>query len=77
MSIVQQLVGQIPWGHNITLLTKVKDSAEREWYAHAAIEYALKDIAKPVGISEYRLIESIPEDLQGDLPRWAYNDAFF
>ncbi len=38
-SIVQQLVGQIPWGHNITLLTKVKDSAEREWYAHAAIEY--------------------------------------
>ena len=31
-SIVQQLVGQIPWGHNIVLLTKVKDSAEREWY---------------------------------------------
>jgi predicted nuclease of restriction endonuclease-like (RecB) superfamily len=23
--IVQQLVGQIPWGHNIVLLTKVKD----------------------------------------------------
>ena len=38
-SIVQQLIGQIPWGHNITLLTKVKDSAEREWYARAAIEY--------------------------------------
>ena len=31
-------------------------------------EYALKDITKPVGISEYRLIESIPEDLQGCLP---------
>src|ERR1039457_6941282 len=31
-------------------------------------EYALKDISKPVGISEYRLIESIPEDLQGSLP---------
>lgn len=31
-------------------------------------EYALKDITKPVGISEYRLIESIPEDLQGNLP---------
>jgi predicted nuclease of restriction endonuclease-like (RecB) superfamily len=38
-SIVQQLVGQIPWGHNITLLSKVKDCAEREWYARAAIEY--------------------------------------
>ena len=31
-------------------------------------EYALKDISKPVGISEYRLIEAIPEDLQGSLP---------
>lgn len=31
-------------------------------------EYALKDISKPVGISEYRLIESIPEDLRGSLP---------
>jgi predicted nuclease of restriction endonuclease-like (RecB) superfamily len=31
-------------------------------------EYALKDISKPVGISEYRLIESIPESLQGSLP---------
>jgi len=31
-------------------------------------EYALKDISKPVGISEYRLSESIPENLQGSLP---------
>lgn len=31
-------------------------------------EYALKDISKPVGISEYRLIESIPENLRGSLP---------
>lgn len=31
-------------------------------------EYALKDISKPVGIAEYRLVESIPEDLQGSLP---------
>lgn len=36
--IVQQLVGQIPWGHNIALLTKVKDHSEREWYARATIE---------------------------------------
>ena len=37
--IVQQLVGQIPWGHNIVLFTKVKDQQEREWYARAAIEH--------------------------------------
>ena len=38
-SIVQQLVGQIPWGHNVTLLSKLNDCAEREWYARATIEY--------------------------------------
>lgn len=31
-------------------------------------EYALKDIAKPVGISEYRLVEAIPEELKTSLP---------
>jgi hypothetical protein len=31
-------------------------------------EYALKDISKPVGVSEYQLIASIPENLKGSLP---------
>lgn len=31
-------------------------------------EYALRDINKPIGISEYRLAESLPETLQGSLP---------
>ena len=35
--IVQQLVGQIPWGHNILLLTKLKKPAHRHWYAQATI----------------------------------------
>nr|WP_321496361.1 PDDEXK nuclease domain-containing protein [uncultured Methanolobus sp.] len=38
VSIVQQLVGQLPWGHNVTLITKIKDPALREWYAGACIE---------------------------------------
>lgn len=38
-SIGQQLVAQIPWGHNIRLLQKVKDHTEREWYARACIEH--------------------------------------
>lgn len=37
--IVQQLVGQIPWGHNIVLLSKVKSRGEREWYVAKAIEH--------------------------------------
>lgn len=31
-------------------------------------EYALKDIAKPVGVSEYSLVEAIPEELKTSLP---------
>jgi predicted nuclease of restriction endonuclease-like (RecB) superfamily len=31
-------------------------------------EYALRDINKPIGISEYRLAESLPETLKGSLP---------
>jgi predicted nuclease of restriction endonuclease-like (RecB) superfamily len=37
--LVQQLVSQLPWGHNIALLQKVKDPAAREWYARATIQH--------------------------------------
>jgi len=37
--IVPQLVAQIPWGHNISLMEKVKDPAKRNWYAQAAFEH--------------------------------------
>jgi len=46
---IQQAVGflevppdyclNIPWGHNVILLNKVKDLIEREWYARRAIEH--------------------------------------
>ncbi|WP_294567748.1 YhcG family protein [uncultured Arthrobacter sp.] len=38
-SVVQQAVGQLPWGHVITLLDKLDDRASRDWYAMAAVEY--------------------------------------
>ncbi|WP_186429685.1 YhcG family protein [Clostridium sp. BSD9I1] len=31
-------------------------------------EYSLKDITKPIGVSEYKLLEKIPEELKGTLP---------
>ena len=37
--IVQQLVGRLPWGHNVVLLTRLKDSAQRVAYAQAAIKH--------------------------------------
>ncbi|MGL6166847.1 MAG: DUF1016 N-terminal domain-containing protein, partial [Fusobacteriaceae bacterium] len=35
--IVQQLVAQLSWGHNIILLDKV-ESEKREWYAKKTLE---------------------------------------
>ena len=32
-------------------------------------EYALRDINKPVGVSEYKLLQDIPEYLQSQLPK--------
>ncbi len=34
--IVQQLVGRLPWGHNLVLLTKLKDEQMRARYAMPA-----------------------------------------
>jgi predicted nuclease of restriction endonuclease-like (RecB) superfamily len=37
--IVQQVVAQLPWSHNITLLDKFDDNETRIWYAQKAIEH--------------------------------------
>jgi predicted nuclease of restriction endonuclease-like (RecB) superfamily len=37
--IVQQLVAQIPWGHTVKLLDRVKDSEERKWYMEQTIQH--------------------------------------
>jgi predicted nuclease of restriction endonuclease-like (RecB) superfamily len=36
---VQQVVAQLPWGHNVRLFEAVKDPTEREWYARQTIEH--------------------------------------
>ncbi len=35
---VQQVVAQIPWGHNVVLMDKVADAKEREWYIKKSAE---------------------------------------
>ena len=37
--IVKQLVGRLPWGHNLVLLSKLKNVENRKRYAERAIEY--------------------------------------
>jgi predicted nuclease of restriction endonuclease-like (RecB) superfamily len=36
---VQRVVGLLPWGQNIELLTKLKEPATRRWYAEATLEH--------------------------------------
>lgn len=36
---MQQLVAQLPWGHNIRLLEALKAPEERAWYASQAVEH--------------------------------------
>jgi predicted nuclease of restriction endonuclease-like (RecB) superfamily len=38
--IAQRVVAQLPWGHNISLLTKLHDPEDRLWYAQQAITHA-------------------------------------
>lgn len=35
---VQQVVAQIPWGHNVILLDKFSDNTYREWYARETLK---------------------------------------
>jgi predicted nuclease of restriction endonuclease-like (RecB) superfamily len=37
--VVQQFMGQIPWGHNIVLLDKTRALDERLWYARQVIDH--------------------------------------
>jgi len=36
-AFVQEVPAQITWYHNVTLLDKVKDPVQREWYIHKTI----------------------------------------
>ena len=37
--IVQEVLAQITWYHNIALLEKTRDPAERLWYAHQTLQH--------------------------------------
>lgn len=54
--IVQQLVGRLPWGHNLVLLTKLKDMEIRCRYAERAIEHGWSRNTLNIHI-ETRLLE--------------------
>ena len=58
--IVQEVLAQITWYHNIALMDKVKNNV--------VAEYFLKDISEPIGVSEYKITSSLPDALEKQLP---------
>jgi predicted nuclease of restriction endonuclease-like (RecB) superfamily len=90
-AIAQQLVSQIPWGHNLAIVSKIKSIDEAVFYVQKTIlkteqdnptigilickskkdtvvEYALRDINKPIGVSECMITQFLPDDLKSSLP---------
>lgn len=55
-AIVQQAVGQLPWGHNLVLLARLKQPEQRLAYARAAIEHGWSRNVLNIHI-ETRLLE--------------------
>lgn len=55
-AIVQQAVGQLPWGHNLVLLAKLKQPMQRLAYAQRAVEMGWSRAALTIHI-ESRLLE--------------------
>ena len=61
--MVQSITSHCREGDNRTiglLLCKSKDRIKAE--------YALRDIQKPIGISDYELGQALPKDFRGSLP---------
>lgn len=69
--IVQQAVGQLPWGHNLVLLAKLKSPERRLAYAARAIEHGWSRTMLTIHI-ERRLLEregQAPNNFALQLPK--------
>ena len=56
----QHPVDQIPRGHNILIFTRYSSFREAK--------FALRDMNEPMGVSEYTLVEALPDNLKGAMP---------
>jgi predicted nuclease of restriction endonuclease-like (RecB) superfamily len=56
-AIALQLVAQIPWGHNLTIVAKIKNTDEAMFY-----------VQKTIGVSEYMIAQQLPEEFRSSLP---------
>jgi len=83
--ILRQLVAEIPWGHNLMLLNKIKDAQEREWYIRKIREHGWSRNVLSLQIEtdlyrrEGRAIANFEQTLpapQSDLARETFKDPY-
>jgi predicted nuclease of restriction endonuclease-like (RecB) superfamily len=84
-AIRQQAVGELPWGHNIVLLTKIKDRALRLAYAEAAVEFGWSRNVLATHIQSQRIerkgravtnFERVLPKAESDLARESLKDPY-
>jgi predicted nuclease of restriction endonuclease-like (RecB) superfamily len=95
-AIVPQAVGQtgsplpepvlhIPWGHNVILIEKVKEPAQRLWYAGQTIEHGWSrailhhQIESNLYLRQGKAISNFPDTLpahQSDLAKQTFKDPY-
>ena len=68
--VVQQPVAQLPWGHITVLLDRLQDSAQRDWYAAAAVEYGWSRnvLLNQIKNRTYQRIGAAPSNFPARLP---------
>ena len=68
--VVQQVVAQLPWGHNIVLMDKINDINIRKIYAEAIIRngWSRSVLSAQIETEFHKRIGNIPKDILEKLP---------
>ena len=71
----QRAVSQLmEWPTNIdtarsaTIPTHLPSESNLQSKSDIVVEYSLRDLSKPIGVSEYQFTENLPDDLRSSLP---------
>ena len=62
-TILQQLVGELPWGHNILIFTKVKNRNAQKYYLETTVQFGWSRnvLLNQIKANAYRLAKEIPK----------------
>lgn len=59
---------KVPFSHHITIFSKVKNLQECYYYIHRVVEENLQVAIKPMGVTTYKSLSEMPENMQKVLP---------